>query len=101
MIAVATWIGGFDVLYALADRDFDRGAGLHSIPARFGVAGALVISAALHVVTVAARPVALAPSAALGVPYLLASPSSPRCWSTSTPSCARAICRASTSPSST
>jgi 4-hydroxybenzoate polyprenyltransferase len=70
MIAVATWIAGFDVLYALADRDFDRGAGLHSIPARFGVSGALVISAALHAVTVAAL-VTLASVAALGVPYWL------------------------------
>ena len=37
MIAVGAWIAGFDILYALADRDFDRTAGLHSIPARFGV----------------------------------------------------------------
>src|SRR4029079_18247274 len=36
MIAVAAWIAGFDILYALADREFDRGAGLHSIPATFG-----------------------------------------------------------------
>src|SRR5204863_8341072 len=50
MVAVACWIAGFDVLYALADRDFDRGAGLHSIPAKFGVTGALVISAVLHAV---------------------------------------------------
>jgi len=70
MIAVATWIAGFDVLYALADRDFDRGAGLHSIPARFGVAGALVISAALHAATLAAL-LALAPAAHMGAPYLL------------------------------
>jgi 4-hydroxybenzoate polyprenyltransferase len=70
MIAVASWIAGFDVLYALADRDFDRAAGLHSIPARFGVAGALVISAVLHVVTVAAL-FALVPVAALGVPYIV------------------------------
>jgi 4-hydroxybenzoate polyprenyltransferase len=69
MLAVATWIGGFDVLYALADRDFDRAAGLHSIPARLGVRGALVVSALLHLVTVGAL-VALAPVAALGVPYL-------------------------------
>ena len=34
MLAVGCWIAGFDVLYSLADRDFDRGAGLHSIPAR-------------------------------------------------------------------
>ena len=69
MIAVASWIAGFDVLYALADRDFDRATGLHSIPARFGISGALVISAALHVVTVAAL-FALVPVAALGVPYI-------------------------------
>jgi 4-hydroxybenzoate polyprenyltransferase len=70
MIAVATWIAGFDVLYALADRDFDLGAGLHSIPAKFGVAGALAISGALHAVTLAAL-LALASVGHLGVPYLL------------------------------
>ena len=68
MIAVAAWIAGFDILYALADRDFDRKAGLHSIPARFGVAGALVISALFHLITVAAL-VALGPVAQLGAPY--------------------------------
>jgi 4-hydroxybenzoate polyprenyltransferase len=70
MIAVACWIAGFDVLYALADREFDVGAGLHSIPAKFGVTGALVISAVLHAATLAAL-VALAPVAHLGVPYLV------------------------------
>jgi 4-hydroxybenzoate polyprenyltransferase len=69
MIAVACWIAGFDVLYALGDRDFDRTAGIHSIPARFGVAGALAISAALHLVTAGAL-LALAPLAHLGAPYL-------------------------------
>jgi 4-hydroxybenzoate polyprenyltransferase len=69
MLAVASWIAGFDILYALADRDFDRGAGLHSIPARFGVAGSLLISGALHVVTMGAL-FALASIAHLGVPYL-------------------------------
>lgn len=54
MLAVATWVAGFDVLYALADADFDRAHGLHSIPARFGIRGALVVSALLHVATVAA-----------------------------------------------
>ncbi|MES1210686.1 MAG: UbiA-like polyprenyltransferase, partial [Pseudomonadota bacterium] len=53
MIAVGTWIGGFDVLYSLADREFDSGAGLHSILVRLGVTGALLVSALLHVVTVA------------------------------------------------
>jgi len=70
MIAVGCWIGGFDILYAIADRDFDRKTGLHSIPARFGVAGALIISAALHAVTVGAL-IALAPAAHLGLPYLV------------------------------
>jgi 4-hydroxybenzoate polyprenyltransferase len=52
--AVATWIGGFDVLYALADRDFDRKTGVHSIPARFGVRASLAISAVMHLGTVVA-----------------------------------------------
>lgn len=54
MIAVATWVAGFDVLYSLGDADFDRRNGLHSIPARFGIVGALWISGALHVATVGA-----------------------------------------------
>jgi 4-hydroxybenzoate polyprenyltransferase len=69
MLAVGCWIAGFDILYALADRDFDRAAGLHSIPARLGVKGALVMSALLHAVTAAVL-FALAPAAGLGVPYL-------------------------------
>jgi 4-hydroxybenzoate polyprenyltransferase len=70
MVAVASWIGGFDILYAIADADFDRKAGLFSIPARFGIKGALVISAGLHLVTAVAL-LALASAAGLGVPYLL------------------------------
>jgi 4-hydroxybenzoate polyprenyltransferase len=70
MAAVATWIGGFDVLYALSDREFDRDAGLHSIPARFGVRGALYVSAGLHLLTVAAL-LGLARSAGLGPAYLV------------------------------
>jgi 4-hydroxybenzoate polyprenyltransferase len=69
MLAVATWIGGFDILYALADRDFDRTAGLHSIPARFGVRGALAASALLHVITLAALAM-LARAGGLGAVYL-------------------------------
>lgn len=53
VIGVACWVGGFDVLYALQDRDFDRQESLHSIPSRLGVGGALLCSALLHVVTVA------------------------------------------------
>jgi len=45
---VLLWVAGFDVLYALQDIEFDRGAGLYSIPARFGVVGSLWISGLLH-----------------------------------------------------
>ncbi len=45
---VGAWIAGFDVFYAMQDAEFDRGTGLHSIPARFGVAGALRWARALH-----------------------------------------------------
>jgi 4-hydroxybenzoate polyprenyltransferase len=68
--AVTTWIGGFDILYALSDREFDRSAGIYSIPARFGILAALVISAALHLGTVIAL-VAVGHSAGLGTIYFL------------------------------
>lgn len=68
--AVATWIGGFDILYALADLDFDRQAGIHSVPARFGVRAALVVSAALHLGTVLAL-LAAGQAAGLGAIYYL------------------------------
>lgn len=54
MVAVATWVAGFDVIYSLQDHEFDRQAGLHSIPVAFGVRGALLFSALLHVVTATA-----------------------------------------------
>jgi 4-hydroxybenzoate polyprenyltransferase len=54
MVAVVSWLLGFDILYSLQDETFDRDAGLHSIPARFGTRRALAISAASHVVTVLA-----------------------------------------------
>ena len=69
-VAVAAWIAGFDVLYALHDRDFDQKAGIHSIPARFGVPAALLISAVLHVASVAAL-LAAGQAAGLGWIYLL------------------------------
>lgn len=52
--AVMTWVAGFDVLYACQDHDFDRGAGLHSIPVRFGLHGALRLARGLHVLAVGA-----------------------------------------------
>ena len=53
-IAVATWVGGFDILYALQDVSFDRANGLYSVPAAFGEANALGIARALHLTTVVA-----------------------------------------------
>ena len=47
-LLVMLWTAGFDVLYACQDYDFDRREGLHSIPARFGIARALWIARALH-----------------------------------------------------
>lgn len=52
--AVLLWTGGFDVLYACQDVDFDRGAGLYSIPSRVGVAAALWIARGLHLLMFAA-----------------------------------------------
>ncbi len=51
-LAVALWIGGFDLIYACQDVDFDRRFQLHSVPARFGVATALWASAVTHALTV-------------------------------------------------
>jgi 4-hydroxybenzoate polyprenyltransferase len=45
---VTLWVGGFDVLYACQDVEFDRRAGLYSIPKRFGIAGALWIARGMH-----------------------------------------------------
>jgi 4-hydroxybenzoate polyprenyltransferase len=47
--AVTLWVGGFDVLYACQDVDFDRTAGLFSIPKRFGIARALLMARTMHV----------------------------------------------------
>ena len=53
-LAIGLWVGGFDILYACQDVDFDRGHGLRSIPARFGVAPAIRLARAMHVATVLA-----------------------------------------------
>ena len=53
-LLVLTWCGGFDIIYALQDAEFDRAHGLHSIPARFGTRGALHISILLHACSAAA-----------------------------------------------
>ncbi len=51
--AVLLWVAGFDLIYACQDASFDRASGLHSIPARFGIAASLALSRVLHVATVA------------------------------------------------
>ena len=50
--AVAVWVAGFDILYALFDLDFDRAHGLHSLPARFGPRAAFAAARACHAATV-------------------------------------------------
>jgi 4-hydroxybenzoate polyprenyltransferase len=51
--AVLLWVAGFDTIYACQDAEFDRAAGLHSIPARLGVPRALALARAMHVAAVA------------------------------------------------
>jgi 4-hydroxybenzoate polyprenyltransferase len=51
--AVTLWVGGFDVLYACQDIEYDKSVDLFSIPKRFGVAKALLIARAMHVLMIA------------------------------------------------
>ena len=51
-IGAMFWVSGFDVLYAIADIDFDRANGLHSVPARFGIPKSLIIARGLHLITI-------------------------------------------------
>ena len=51
-LAIGTWVGGFDILYACQDLEVDRREGLRSIPVRFGIPRSLVLSRATHVVTI-------------------------------------------------
>ena len=51
-LAVGCWSGGFDMLYALQDADFDRANGLHSMPSAIGVPNAIRVSRSLHVIAV-------------------------------------------------
>ena len=67
-LGVVAWSGGFDMLYALQDADFDKQQGLHSLPAAIGVSNAITVSRTLHVLSVAclllvvaSNPLALGP----------------------------------------
>jgi 4-hydroxybenzoate polyprenyltransferase len=53
-LAVLFWVTGFDVIYACQDVEFDRATGLHSFPARFGIAAALRAARVCHGLTIAA-----------------------------------------------
>lgn len=53
-LGIAAWIGGFDVIYATADVEFDRAHGIHSLPARFGVGPALAAVKGAHAFTIVA-----------------------------------------------
>jgi len=63
--AVTLWTAGFDIIYSCQDFEFDREAGLHSIPARLGIGKALVVARLFHVAMVACL-VALAISFEMG-----------------------------------
>jgi 4-hydroxybenzoate polyprenyltransferase len=70
--AVLSWVAGFDIIYACQDYESDRVAGLHSIPVRLGVSGALRLAAASHAITIVALaclPLVYPP---LGWPFWLA-----------------------------
>ena len=68
-LAIGLWVGGFDILYACQDLEFDRAQGLNSIPVRFGIAQSLVISRVMHVATIVCM-AALAWLVPLGPIYL-------------------------------
>ncbi|HUU81881.1 MAG TPA: UbiA-like polyprenyltransferase [Phycisphaerae bacterium] len=70
MGAAALWIAGFDIIYACQDIEVDRRDGLHSLPARIGPAGALLVARLFHAGTVVLL-VALAVVAGLGWVYLV------------------------------
>jgi 4-hydroxybenzoate polyprenyltransferase len=50
--AAALWIGGFDIIYATTDIDFDRREGLYSLPKRFGIGPALMVTRICHLLAV-------------------------------------------------
>lgn len=66
---VLFWVAGFDVIYALQDLDFDRSAGLRSVPARFGWRGAAWISRAMHAAAAACLLLAWRADPRLGVVF--------------------------------
>lgn len=68
--AVATWIGGFDLLYSCQDRDFDVERGLHSIPQKWGIPAAMRWAKGMHLLTSLSL-LALGPWLGLGFPHYI------------------------------
>ena len=69
-LAVLFWVAGFDICYALQDLEFDRAAGLHSIPVKLGITGSLWAARLFHLVMLGLL-LALWSVAGLGTIYLL------------------------------
>jgi len=69
-LAVALWIGGFDVIYATGDVEFDRREGLHSLPSRIGIGPALLVTRVCHLLAVALL-IAVGVTLGLGPAYYL------------------------------
>ena len=70
-LAVACWVAGFDIFYALQDEAFDRGEGLHSLVVRLGKEWAIIVAKVLHGVAIAAL-MLFGKEAGLGLPYFVA-----------------------------
>ncbi|MEW4562209.1 UbiA-like polyprenyltransferase [Bremerella sp. JC770] len=68
-LGVLFWVAGFDIIYACQDAEFDRDAKLRSVPAKFGVAGALRIAAVSHFLAVLAFAALPFTASSLGVIY--------------------------------
>ena len=97
--AVAAWVAGFDLFYALFDVEVDREQGLHSWATRFGERGAFAGARVLHLATLALL-VAAGLGLHVGCLYWLGVIAVAACSSTSTRSCAPATCAGSTPRSS-
>ena len=69
-VAVAVWVGGFDIFYALQDEDFDRSHGLKSAIVALGRPGAILVAKLAHGLTVAAL-LGFGVGAGLGIAYYL------------------------------
>jgi len=68
-LGVLFWVAGFDIIYACQDAEFDRDAKLRSVPAKFGVAGALRIAAVSHFLAVLAFAALPFTASSLGIIY--------------------------------